>query len=54
VLIESHLDPRLADLVDALLERVRATVNRLEHRLYEQLPEARRIIIHAEPARHVD
>jgi divalent metal cation (Fe/Co/Zn/Cd) transporter len=54
VLIESHLDPRLTDLVDALLERVHDTVDRLEHRLYEQLPEAQRIIIHAEPARHVD
>lgn len=107
VLVESHLDPRVADLVeeahpvnperlvaitaallqqarkapelidvhniqvravssglhiafhcrfqdDALLEQVHDTVNRLEHRLYEQLPEAQRILIHAEPARHVD
>ncbi|MFO1432986.1 MAG: cation transporter dimerization domain-containing protein [Candidatus Competibacteraceae bacterium] len=107
VLIESHLDPRLADLVEeahpvnperlaviteallqqtrtapdlidihniqvravssglhiafhccfqdeAGLEQVHDTVTRLEYRLYEPLPEARRIIIHAEPARHRD
>lgn len=39
---------------DAPLWRVHDTANRLEYRLYEQVPDARRIVVHTEPARHVD
>ncbi len=39
---------------DAPLGRVHDTANRLEYRLYEQIPDAQRIVIHTEPARHVD
>lgn len=39
---------------DAFLWRVHDTANRMEYRLYEQIPDAQRIVIHTEPARHVD
>ncbi len=43
---------RFAD--EAQLWRVHETANRLEYRLYEQMPEARRIVVHTEPAGHED
>ncbi len=43
---------RFAD--EAQLWRVHETANRLEYRLYEQIPEARRIVVHTEPAGHKD
>ncbi|MER2558974.1 MAG: cation transporter dimerization domain-containing protein [Candidatus Competibacter denitrificans] len=36
------------------LGQVHEIANRLEYRLYKKIPDARRIIIHAEPKRHVD
>lgn len=36
------------------LARAHETANRLEYRLYEKIPDARRIIVHAEPERHED
>jgi len=39
---------------DAPLQAVDDAVRHLEYRLYERIPEARRIIAHAEPVRHED
>lgn len=40
--------------LDDLLRAALDTANRMEYRLYEQIPDAQRIVIHTEPARHVD
>ena len=39
---------------DASLVRVHDTANRLESRLYQHIPDARRIVVHTEPAGHED